>query len=228
MNSRMGCEEVRRLAPELALGITTGDERARALAHLAGCPDCRKYVSELSGIADEILLLAPAQEPPGGFEGRVLQRFTEEVRRAPRRKSRLLVAVAAAVMAAAVGIGAVLFVTREDRRLAANLRDDLAEANGDYFGVIPLRNPDGFKQGVVFAYEGSSPWIFMDLNEDMAPGTYTAELVMPDGSTRILGNPFELGEDKRWWASALPVSLHDVMTLRIHNETGAQVLSARL
>lgn len=227
MNNRIGCEEVRRLASELALGITTGDERARALAHLAGCPDCRQYVSELSGIADEILLLAPAQEPPGGFEGRVLQRFTDEVRRDPRRKSRLVVAVAAAVIAAAVGIGGVLFATREDRRLAADLRDDLAEANGDYFGVVALRDPDGFKEGVVFAYEGSPPWIFMDLNEDMAPGTYTAELVMADGSTQILGSPFELGEDKRWWASALPVTLHDLMALRIHDETGAQVFSAR-
>jgi hypothetical protein len=227
MNNRVGCEEVRRLAPELALGITTGDERAGALAHLAGCPDCRRYVSELSGIADEVLLLAPVQEPPGGFEGRVLQRFTDEVGRRPVRKSGLFVAAAAAFLAAAIAIGGVLFATREDRELAAHLKADLAEANGDYFGVKVLRDPDGFKDGVVFAYEGSPAWIFMDLNEGLEPGIYSAELGMEDGTTQVLGSPFELSADKRWWASALPVSLHDVMILRIRNDSGAQVLTAR-
>jgi Putative zinc-finger len=227
MNSRFGCEEVRKLAPELALGITTGDERARTLAHLARCPDCRQYVSDLSGVADEVLLLAPAQEPPGGFEGRVLQRITEVDSRKPLRTSKLFVAVAAAVVAAAVAIGGVLFATREDRELAASLRADLEEADGDYFGVKALRNPDGFKDGVVFAYEGSPSWIFLDMNEDMESGTYSAEVEMEDGTTHTLGSPFELGADKAWWASALPVTLHDVTFLRIRNDHGAQVLTAR-
>jgi Putative zinc-finger len=227
MNSRVSCEEVRKLAPELALGITTGDERARALAHLAGCPECRRYVAEMSGIADEVLLLAPAQEPPGGFEGRVLQRFTEEVRRTPGRRSRVLVPVAAALVAAAIAVGGVLWATREDRELAAGLRADLEEANGDYFGAIPIRNPDGSKEGVVFVYEGSPPWVFLDIDEDMEPGTYVAELGMKDGRTQVLGSPFEFDGDKHWWASALPVSLHDVAFLRIRNEAGAQILSAR-
>ena len=227
MNNQMGCEEVRKLAPELALGITSGDERARALAHLSGCPECRRYVSEMSGIADEILLLAPAHEPPGGFEGRVLQRFTEEVRRVPGRRSRVLLAVAAALVAAVVAAGGVLFATREDRELGADLRADFAEADGDYFGVKPIRNPDGAKEGVVFGYEGSPAWIFLDVEEGMAPGEYVAELVMEDGTTHVLGSPFELSEEKQWWASALPVSLHDVEFLRIRSESGAQVLSAR-
>ena len=35
------CEEMRELAAELALGIVEGEERGRALQHLADCPDCR-------------------------------------------------------------------------------------------------------------------------------------------------------------------------------------------
>ena len=31
-----GCEAVRDLLPELAAGVAAGDDRARALAHLAG------------------------------------------------------------------------------------------------------------------------------------------------------------------------------------------------
>src|SRR5918999_3623754 len=102
MSSQYQCEDVRRLAPELALGITTGDERARALAHLAACPDCRHYVAEMSGVADEILLIAPAEKPPGGFEGRVLARLKEEETpgRSPRRASGVLAAAAAVVAAA--------------------------------------------------------------------------------------------------------------------------------
>ena len=42
------CDEVRAVAPELALGIVEGEERGLALEHLAECPDCRRRVEELS------------------------------------------------------------------------------------------------------------------------------------------------------------------------------------
>ena len=62
------CEETRGLAAELALGIVEGEERGRALEHLAVCPECRRRVEQLSEVADELLLLAPAKEVPVGFE----------------------------------------------------------------------------------------------------------------------------------------------------------------
>ena len=40
----MSCEQTRRLAAELALGIADGAERAEALHHLAGCAECRRAV----------------------------------------------------------------------------------------------------------------------------------------------------------------------------------------
>jgi Putative zinc-finger len=223
------CEDVRRLAAELALGISTGEERARALAHLASCPDCRHYVAEMSAVADEILLIAPAEEPPGGFEGRVLARLKEEESRgrAPNRAAAVVIAAAAAVVAATVAVAGVLIATRDDRDLAAHLKSDLAEAGGDYFGVESLRDPDGMKDGVVFAYEGSPGWLFLDVDDGLAPGEYAAELVMADGSTRALGDSFELSADKAWWASAMPVSWRDVARLRIKDDSGAQVLVAR-
>ena len=42
------CEDVRELAPELALGLLTGEERAEALAHLEGCDGCRAEVASLA------------------------------------------------------------------------------------------------------------------------------------------------------------------------------------
>ncbi len=71
----MSCDEFAEVAAELALGVLTGRERARALAHLDGCESCREQVRELSMAGDELLALLPSAEPPAGFESRVLERL---------------------------------------------------------------------------------------------------------------------------------------------------------
>jgi anti-sigma-K factor RskA len=71
----MSCDEFAEVAAELALGVLTGRERARALAHLDGCESCREQVRELSMAGDELLALLPSAEPPAGFESRVLERI---------------------------------------------------------------------------------------------------------------------------------------------------------
>ena len=75
--SALSCAEVRELAPELALGILSGAERAEVLLHVNGCSRCQAYVAELTEAADVIPQLAPEAEPPPGFEARVLHRFGE-------------------------------------------------------------------------------------------------------------------------------------------------------
>lgn len=69
------CARLHELAPELALGVLTGQERAEARKHLATCPDCREYVLELTSVGDGLLALVPGAEPPLGFEDRVLSRL---------------------------------------------------------------------------------------------------------------------------------------------------------
>lgn len=71
------CAEVRELAPDIALGLLTGEERAAALAHLERCGACRAEVVGLAGAADEVLLLAPGATPPPGFADRVVARIAE-------------------------------------------------------------------------------------------------------------------------------------------------------
>jgi anti-sigma-K factor RskA len=71
----MSCDEFAEVAAEHALGELTGRERARALAHLDGCESCREQVRELAMAQDELLALLPSQEPPAGFESRVLERI---------------------------------------------------------------------------------------------------------------------------------------------------------
>src|ERR671915_792893 len=98
MRDDLSCDEVRGLAPELALGIAAGEERARALRHLAACSECRRHLDDLSAVADDLLLLAPAHEPPVALESRVADRISGESRR-PRWR-RALPAAIAAVLAA--------------------------------------------------------------------------------------------------------------------------------
>ena len=101
----MNCHELRDLAPELALGIADGEERAEALRHLADCGECRRLVEQMTGVADELLMLAPAQEPPAGFESRVLEGLGLGGAPKRRRWRGLALRVAAPVAAAAVTAG---------------------------------------------------------------------------------------------------------------------------
>lgn len=76
--SAMRCAELREVAPEVALGLLTGEERAAALAHLERCEACRAEVASLAGTADEVLLAAPEAQPPPGFADRVLAGLAAE------------------------------------------------------------------------------------------------------------------------------------------------------
>jgi anti-sigma factor RsiW len=97
--SAFTCVQMRDLAPELALGILGGAERAEALIHLTNCTRCQAYVAELTEAADTIPLLASEHEPPPGFDQRVLARFGAGRRRSTRR---WIASIAVAAAAAAI------------------------------------------------------------------------------------------------------------------------------
>src|SRR5215216_3208072 len=142
------CEETRALAAELALGIVEGEERGRALQHLAECPDCRAEVEKFSELADELLLLAPHREAPVGFESRVLNELLPAP--TPRRRRRL------ALVLAAVAI--TLAVVSDDLQRANHYGDVLQKANGTEFEAYSLYS-GGSTAGTVFSYQGSPDWI---------------------------------------------------------------------
>lgn len=218
------CEETRALSAELALGIVEGEERGRALEHLAECPDCRLRVEELAGVADELLLLAPHAEVPVGFEERALAPLEAE-RRPPRRRRRLLrVLVPAAAAAAAVAV--TLAIVSDDLDLASHYRDTLSEANGKEFEAYALRAPGDRPVGEVFAYEGSPSWLLMTVDEGHRTGIKSAEMVMDDGR-RVPIRWFYL--DPRWGSCGgeVKVDLHDVAVVRLLPDAGGEPLVAR-
>ena len=92
--NEMSCDEFADVAAELALGVLTGRERAQAVAHLDECDSCREHVRQLSLTGEELLGLLPSQEPPEGFESRVMAGLGMATRR-PKRWSRRMLAMAA-------------------------------------------------------------------------------------------------------------------------------------
>ena len=209
------CAELRELAPELALGLADGEERARALEHLAACPECRRHVEELAAIADELLVLAPEREPPLGFEGRVLAAVGAGTRPERRRRLRLVPVGATAALAAAVGAVAVFLAYRDDHRLASQYRAALAEANGSYFTAAPLRAPGGREVGQVFGYQGQPSWVLVTVSgSGLRSGRYATQVVSADGARRTVGW-VRIRSGRGSYGRAIPMPLERVSEVRL-------------
>jgi hypothetical protein len=225
----MRCEEIRELAPEIALGIADGEERAEALRHLSTCAACRRAVEELSQVADELLVLAPAQEPPPGFESRVAEAIGLE--RPPRRRRprwlsprRLALRIGPALATAAVTAAALVAVYHDDRQTAERYRETLEQADGQYFQAEPLTDETGARGGVAFGYEGSPSWLLVTVDPRHRDAVTRAELVTRKGRTIPLRS-LEL-DPQGSWGGAMPVGLYRVASIRLLGERPWEILQA--
>jgi Putative zinc-finger len=232
MTGEMGCEQVRDLAPELALGIAEGEERDAALRHLSGCAGCRQLVSEFSSVGDELLQLAPAHDPPAGFESGVLAALAEPPARGRFQPLALrwrwvATAAAALVLAVALGGGSVFLATAGDRRLAASYQAVLNQGQGAYFLAAPLHGTQG-RVGTVFGYQGQPSWAMVTLQSSIQEeGRFQVQVVTRDGRYLPLGDAV-LGGAKGTWGGQLPVDLSAVHELRFVGSDGRPTLTATL
>jgi hypothetical protein len=229
MTGEMGCEQVRELAAELALGIAAGDERDLALRHLSRCPACRRLVAELSSVGDDLLLLAPEHQPPPGFESRVLAKLAEPPQRRRlqplTRRARWVATAAAAVLVAALGAGLVAVATTGDRRLADSYRSVLSTGEGSFFSAAALQGSHG-RVGSVFGYQGRPSWVMVTLQPSMVrAGRFQIQAVTNDGRYLDVGEAV-LGGANRSWGGQLPVDLSAVRGLRCVGADGQPVLTA--
>jgi hypothetical protein len=209
MSSRPECQEIQELAAELALGIASGEERARALEHLTSCPQCCSLVQEMSDVSDELLLVAPPLEPPVGFESRMMERF----RTGFRRKPRLALILAAAALLLAAGAGGTYLAVRSDVRFAQHYREVFAAAQGEYFASSPLYSGKR-PRGQIFAYQGSPSWVFLVLDGASTADRYSVRLVTRSGQEIDLGR-FHRASGTTSWGRALPVDLHSVWRVEL-------------
>jgi len=208
MTEPTDCASCRALAPELALGIATGRERADTLAHLERCPACRAELESLTRVQDALRTLSPAHDPPAGFESRVLARLPQRRR---RRRTYAPVAAAAAALVAVGGMGGVLImrpaaVTTSEVRVA----DVVAAGQG---------------VGRAFAYAGSPSWLYMylDLDGPRTAGPVTCTVTNADG-TRVVAGTFTLSGGDAYWGG--PVGTADVTSVQVTDPSGAVVASA--
>lgn len=227
------CDQVREDAPELALGVLGGEERARALRHLAECEACRAHVRALSDISDELLELAPHSEPPVGFEDRVFAALEAEAApAAPDRPSpkaeaprwRLQLALSVAAVAAATG--AVWLAGSSDRDLADEYRDVLAVANGSYFEANHLEAPGGKNVGYAYGYEGRTSWVLAVLY-DLPDGRYRLDAVGPDGERSAIVT-IDVADGRGTAGGALDGAFGDVSEVLLLDERGREVADAEL
>jgi hypothetical protein len=160
------CADVRELAPELALGIVGGPERADALQHASECGPCRALVGELAEAADALTLLAPESEPPSGFEERVLAAF-----RAPRLRMRRRAGVMVAAAAAAAAIVSIVGV-----RVVESVRDTnrIVAAASDVRSAR-MTGANGVGVGNVFVSNGRPSSVVVNVNYGVSSGRYGIE-----------------------------------------------------
>jgi hypothetical protein len=235
MNAEMGCDQVRELAADLAIGIADGQQRDVVLRHAAACPGCRRLVSELSSVVDDLLLLAPSHEPPPGFAARTLARISPPAARPratqhfPARGRRLpRLGVAAAIIAAlAVGAGTVYQGTSADRRLADSYRAVLAEGHGSFFAAAPVHGPTG-TAGTLFGYQGHPSWLWATVHMPNAGvQRFNVQLITRDGRHLPAGTAV-LGGTHDSWAALISVNLTNVAQLRFVAADGQTTMVAYL
>jgi anti-sigma factor RsiW len=215
------CEEIREMAPELALGIVEGEERGRALEHLADCPDCRRRVEELTEVADELLLLVPHREPPVGFESEVLRRVLPTPKPRRRRRLQLVFAPAAAALAA---VAITLGVVWNDWQTGRDYNNTLHKANGKQFEAYSLYGGGGTFAGTVFSYEGAPNWLLITVDPAHRADLSAAQLVMDDGRQVPL-NWFHL-DPSGSSGGGIPVDPRHVSVLRLLPGAGSDPLVA--
>ncbi len=219
------CERLRELAAELALGIADGGDRAWALDHLSGCPDCRAHVERLAAVADELPLLAGAIEPPPGFEARVAEAMRPARSRSLAR--RLALPLVAAVGAAALAAGAVWLALGNDRELADSYRETLAVANGEYFAASALELPGGERAGYVYGYQGRTSWVLAVIYDGIEAGRYRLQAITEDGE-RLALRELEVAGGRGSAGSATPVGYDQLSAVRVLDERGREVAESRL
>jgi len=213
--SGVGCAATRDAAPELALGILDGAERAEVLLHIASCPRCQHYVSELASVADGLARLAPEAEPPAGFARRVQAELRGSRRRARRRWTAGIAAVAAAAaIAAAVIVPAV--ESGPSAPAAAPVLHSVAMVGGN-----------GVRVGHVAVSNTNPASIVVNVDYSVPDGTYSLVLHAGGGAAHRIG-AITIAEGRGQWIGAASVPSRQDATLALSAPGGGWVCQAAL
>jgi anti-sigma-K factor RskA len=192
------CETVAELAPEVALGVADALERAAVLAHVEECPACRTDLAGLVGMADALAVLAPAAEPPPGFESRVLDQLGEAPAARRRRRSatarvpgtppmrrRLAVAGAVAAAMAVLAVG-----------IAGLVAGGGGGGGGNPAVAAAYLTSGGRQVGQVVVTGGDRP--LMWVSDGSLSGTVRCDVVTASGRVVTVGSYTAYGTSRSW------------------------------
>ncbi len=218
-----GCEQYANELAELSLGVLTGRERARVLAHVESCPRCADELELLSRVADTVVQAAPEMEPPLGFEVRLFEKMgvTDVAPRRRRlRRSRWVPAVVG-VAAATLALGLGLSLS------SSSTPSVTAQARGPHEVMTAALTENGETVGHVMTFGGDKPWMSMMLADSTARGRVTCVVVTSDGRTHRLGT-FVAREGYGAWISPLHVDPTDVRRAEVVSPSGTVIATATL
>ena len=212
------CAELDERLEELALGEVVEPARSRLLAHVATCGDCRGRLDAMLGLTDSLLALAPAHEPPPGFEMRVLERLGMPQGNAPRRRSPRWLAVAAAVAILAALVGGVALGRRGGSGTAesAARAGEIVRADGSHVGSIRL-------------IAAAQPYALVMIEHPQpGPNSVTCRLELPGGRTVVVGSWGYDDVRAGVWAVGVDDELLAAVAMQIVDQSGNVLATATL
>lgn len=220
----IGCEQVGERVEELALGEVAEPERSSLLAHVAACGNCRRQLDGVLALTDSLLALAPAMEPPAGFESRVLARLGAAGARpgvdvTPDRSRRRHLMVAAAILVlVAVAIGG----------FAAGRRDQPTAA-GSVAGEGRIVRADGTEAGSILLVTADRPYVLVSIDHPRpAAGSVSCRLLMPDGGAVAIGSWSYDDVKAGVWAAGIDAELLEAVGMELVGDDGAVVATATI
>lgn len=211
------CERFHELAPELALGILPGAERAAAIAHVEACAACRDQLTPLAVIGDDLLDLVPCHEPSSGFETRVLNRMRPGP--APRRHRTGLLVAAMVGIAVVAGFGGSAIES-------AAQHDTAAQAPAEELRTGTFATAAGRQMGQIVLYTGDPAWVFMTAETDHPTDKIICQVLRTDGSVVRLGE-FSVGDGHGHWGTPLGLDPATVSEVRLIATDGTLLATSR-
>jgi hypothetical protein len=207
---------------ELALGDIGEPRRTQLIRHLVGCAHCRSAYDAVAVAVDAVLPAAPQIAPPVGFDQRVLTTIGTLSAAGPAagpklrsRRTQVIVAVAAAVLAALLGGTIAVSVWSDSDPGNPPLAGDsavLRTSDGDVVGTAAVSSLEGDPVVVVSISDPVVGVLYhcrvlLDNGRMVDAGRWTVD--EPDGSTWITHAPpgkivaMELvTDDGRVWSTA--------------------------
>lgn len=217
-----GCEQYQDGLSELSLGVLTGRDRARVLAHVEDCPRCAEELEQLSYVADAVVQVAPEAEPPLGFEVRLFERMgISDVRRRRARPPRWAIgALSAAAAVAALAVGLTLGLSSSPSTTSSApppARGVVAASLVEHGNVV----------GRVTAHGGTHPWMSMMLFDSSVHGTVNCIVLTSDGVSHQVGT-FVARDGYGAWIAPLHVAPGAIRTAEVVTPGGAVIATAAL